>query len=61
MNKTQSTIARSLRKRIGADYLLICSRPADSVSHDEYMAGFIGACHGQTKQSLILWFRPNRG
>lgn len=38
MNKTQSTIARGLRKRIGADYRLICSRPAGSVSNDEYQA-----------------------
>lgn len=37
MNKTQSTIARGLRKRIGRDYILICSRPAGSVSQDEYL------------------------
>ncbi len=56
MNKTQSTIARSLRKRIGADYLLICSRPADSVSHDEYMAA---VSDSQQAQSLARYLADN--
>ncbi len=56
MNKTQSTIARSLRKRIGADYLLICSRQADSVSHDEYMAA---VSDSQQAQSLARYLADN--
>ncbi len=56
MNKTQSTIARSLRKRIGADYLLICSRPAGSVSNDEYQAALSDS---QQAQSLARYLADN--
>lgn len=37
MNRNHSIIARSLRQRIGADFELICSKPAGQVSHGEYM------------------------
>lgn len=56
MNKTQSTIARSLRKRIGADYILICSRPAGSVSNDEYQAALSDS---QQAQSLARYLADN--
>ena len=56
MNKTQSAIARGLRKRIGADYLLICSRPAGSVSHDEYMEA---VSDSQQAQSLARYLADN--
>lgn len=56
MNKVQSTIARSLRKRIGADYLLICGRPAGSVSNDEYQAALSDS---QLAQSLARYLADN--
>lgn len=56
MNKTQSTIARGLRKRIGADYRLICSRPAGSVSNDEYQAALSDS---QQAQSLARYLADN--
>ena len=56
MNKTQAAIARGLRKRIGADYRLICSRPAGSVSNDEYQAALSDS---QQAQSLARYLADN--
>ncbi len=38
MNRTQSRIAKELRKDIGKDYLLICSTPVGCVSQSDYLA-----------------------